>query len=127
MVYILPKKKKTYNIVVSKSGNQIAFKNINSQDSALKVIKFEDVANGMDYYDNIKTGDTLKIFGIKESGTYKNYYGSEVLGFNSRIININGVSLSAIKKSQKPLNSHIETIDCNSFMNEIHKLNQNIR
>ena len=85
-------------VVTNKGDNKIAFKKLNAKkDTAIRIIQFEDVANGMDYYNAIKVNDTLTVSKIDEDLVYKNYldlyYDKE-----SRIKKVNGKTLSEIKE-----------------------------
>lgn len=88
-------------VVTNKGDNKIAFKKLNAKkDTAIRIIQFEDVANGMDYYKAIKVNDTLTVLKIDEDLVYKNYldlyYDKE-----SRIKKVNGKTLSEIKEIAK--------------------------
>ncbi len=88
-------------VVTNKGDNKIAFKKLNAKkDTAIRIIQFEDVANGMDYYKAIKVNDTLTVSKIDEDLVYKNYldlyYDKE-----SRIKKVNGKTLSEIKEIAK--------------------------
>ena len=88
-------------VVTNKGDNKIAFKKLNAKkDTAIRIIQFEDVANGMDYYKAIKVNDTLTVSKIDEDLVYKNYldlyYDKE-----SRIKKVNGKTLSKIKEIAK--------------------------
>lgn len=85
-------------VVTNKGDNKIAFKKLNAKkDTAIRIIQFEDVANGMDYYNAIKVNDTLTVSKIDEDLVYKNYLD---LYFDkeSRIKKVNGKTLSEIKE-----------------------------
>lgn len=85
-------------VVTNKGDNKIAFKKLNAKkDTAIRIIQFEDVANGMDYYNAIKVHDTLTVSKIDEDLVYKNYLD---LYFDkeSRIKKVNGKTLSEIKE-----------------------------
>lgn len=85
-------------VVTNKGDNKIAFKKFNAKkDTAIRIIQFEDVANGMDYYNAIKVNDTLTVSKIDEDLVYKNYLD---LYFDkeSRIKKVNGKTLSEIKE-----------------------------
>ena len=85
-------------VVTNKGDNKIAFKKFNAKkDTAIRIIQFEDVANGMDYYNAIKVHDTLTVSKIDEDLVYKNYLD---LYFDkeSRIKKVNGKTLSEIKE-----------------------------
>ncbi len=89
----------TYGVVVSKGQNKVAFKRINKHDNKVRVIQFEDVANGMEYYNNVKVGDTLRMVGINEKDlVYGNSYG---MLNASRIKTVNGKTLEEIKEIAK--------------------------
>lgn len=61
-------------VVTNKGDNKIAFKKLNAKkDTAIRIIQFEDVTNGMDYYKAIKANDTLTVSKIDEDLVYKNY------------------------------------------------------
>lgn len=88
-------------VVTNKGDNKIAFKKLNAKkDTAIRIIQFEDVANGMDYYNAIKVHDTLTVSKIDEDLVYKNYLD---LYFDkeSRIKKVNGKTLSEIKEIAK--------------------------
>lgn len=88
-------------VVTNKGDNKIAFKKLNAKkDTAIRIIQFEDVANGMDYYNAIKVNDTLTVSKIDEDLVYKNYLD---LYFDkeSRIKKVNGKTLSEIKEIAK--------------------------
>ncbi len=96
----ISEQKCTYNIVVRKGQNNIVFKGINTQDTALRIIKFEDVAKGMEYYKAINIGDTLKLSRIKTKNfIYKNYYGFKFQ--QTRVREINDKTLKEIKEIAK--------------------------
>lgn len=85
-------------VVTNKGDNKIAFKKLNAKkDTAIRIIQFEDVTNGMDYYKAIKANDTLTVSKIDEDLVYKNYLD---LYFDkeSRIKKVNGKTLSEIKE-----------------------------
>ena len=85
-------------VVTNKGDNKIAFKKLNAKkDTAIRIIQFEDVANGRDYYNAIKVNDTLTVSEIDEDLVYKNYLD---LYFDkeSRIKKVNGKTLSEIKE-----------------------------
>lgn len=88
-------------VVTNKGDNKIAFKKLNAKkDTAIRIIQFEDVANGRDYYNAIKVHDTLTVSKIDEDLVYKNYLD---LYFDkeSRIKKVNGKTLSEIKEIAK--------------------------
>lgn len=85
-------------VVTNKGYNKIAFKKLDAKkDTAIRIIQFEDVANGMDYYNAINVNDTLTVSKIYEDLVYKNYvdlyYDKE-----SRIKKVNGKKLKEIKE-----------------------------
>lgn len=85
-------------VVTNKGDNKIAFKKLDAKkDTAIRIIQFEDVANGMDYYNAINVNDTLTVSKIYEDLVYKNYvdlyYDKE-----SRIKKVNGKNLKEIKE-----------------------------
>lgn len=86
-------------VVTDKGDNKIAFKKLDAKkDTAIRIIQFEDIANGMDYYKFIKVNDTLKVSKINEDLVYGNSYG---MLNASRIKTVNGKTLEEIKEIAK--------------------------
>lgn len=87
-------------VVTNKGDNKIAFKKLKAEkDTAIRIIQFEDVANGRDYYNTINVNDTLIVSKIYEDLVYKNYVGFYFP--ESRIKTVNGKTLKEIKEIAK--------------------------
>lgn len=105
-------------VVKYKGNNSVAFKNIETNDVSLRVMHFEDVADGMEYYKYINVGDTLDIkYNFNNLLTCDNYRISPFLRKVSNIRRINGKKLKEIKELAKR----------DSMVGRISKSNQRVR
>ena len=100
---VISEKTKTCKAIVNAKGNNsIAFKNLEGYDRSLKVIKFEDAKKDMEYYNNIKVGDTIS---IRKRSTETAILKNRSFLYGSNIRKINGKKLKEIKKKMpKQLN-----------------------
>lgn len=103
ILLVVGSKQETSKHVVKYKGNKsVVFKSIELNDTSLRVMHFEDVAEGMEYYKYINVGDTLDIkYDFKNFLTCDNYRISPFLSKVSNIRRINGKKLKEIKEIAK--------------------------
>lgn len=103
ILLVVGSKQETSKHVVKYKGNKsVVFKSIELNDTSLRVMHFEDVAEGMEYYKYINVGDTLDIkYDFKNFLTCDNYRISPFLSKVSNIRRINGKKLKEIREIAK--------------------------
>ncbi len=106
------------HVVKYKGNKSVVFKSIELNDTSLRVMHFEDVAEGMEYYKYINVGDTLDIkYDFKNFLTCDNYRISPFLSKVSNIRRINGKKLKEIREIAKR----------DSLLGHISQSNQKVR
>ncbi len=99
-------------IVEDKVDNMVVFKGLNDKDTVLRIMKFEDVADGMEYYKRIEIGDTLLMHkSVSNSVLSKNYTDA-----HTNIIKINGKRLYDLQAEEK---TNIDIMKRDSILNKI--------
>lgn len=111
-------KTSSQHVVKYKGNKSVAFKSIEPNDASLRVMRFKDVANGMEYYKHIEVGDTLDIkYDFNKLLTCDNYRISPFLYKVSNIRRINGKKLKEIKELAKR----------DSLLGRVRQSNQRVR
>ena len=83
-------------VVTDKGDGVIGFIGINSNNSELRVMKFEEIASGMDYYNHINVGDTLVMQSSVALNLVNKNYNNIANTYYSNIEKINGKRIEEI-------------------------------
>lgn len=83
-------------VVTDKGDKTIGVKGLSKDNSELRVMQFEEIADGMDYYNHINIGDTLDLRTSVSLNLVNKNYNNISNTYYSNIMRINGKTLEEI-------------------------------